>query len=117
MARNQGMMALLSHLLVVWRAHQMVRTDWSAEEQAYALQVVGVGFQETLTRWSVFSDLDEEARSATLSASLIEILGVRDVPEPDLRTAVAEAVHIIEVMCSRLRERMDELTGHDATAG
>jgi hypothetical protein len=117
MARNQGVMALLSHLLVVWREHQMVRTDWSAEEQAYALQVVGVGFQETLTRWSVFSDLDEEARSATLSASLIEILGVRDVPESDLRMAVAEAVHTIEVMCSRLRELMDELTGHEATAG
>jgi len=49
-AAESGPSAILRRLIPLWREHGTVRTDWSAEEQAAALELLLIGYFAAQTR-------------------------------------------------------------------
>jgi hypothetical protein len=62
-------------VLPVWRRHRLARTDWSLDEQAYALQALMAGFLATATRTSVPGSVSIEAPEKVMAAAVTALLG------------------------------------------
>ena len=87
LARRHGALGLIEALLPVWRDQGMARTDWSPQTQIYAVQMLAIGYLETLSpRRPTFEALDPDLRHETAAGVLQAVLyepGTGDrAPEP-----------------------------------
>jgi len=71
-ATESGPSAILRHLIPLWREHGTVRTDWSAEEQAAALELLLIGYFAAQTR-TISSGMAED-RAGVLGMSISAML-------------------------------------------
>ena len=83
LARRHGALGLIDALLPVWRDQGLARTDWSRQNQAYAVQMLAIGYLETLSpRRPLFQAFDPGLRHDTVT-SVLERLLRPDPPEPE----------------------------------
>ena len=71
-AAESGPPAILRRLIPLWREHGTVRTDWSAEEQAAALELLLIGYFAAQTR-TISSGMAED-RAGVLGMSISAML-------------------------------------------
>lgn len=71
-ATESGPPAILRRLIPLWREHGTVRTDWSAEEQAAALELLLIGYFAAQTR-TISSGMAED-RAGVLGMSISAML-------------------------------------------
>lgn len=96
---ENGASALIKALLPIWRDNDLIRTDWSLEEQADALELVLVGYFITRTRAFGGGDAAQhlDALRRTVAALLLTDEGSgADVAEP--------VCAVLESHTQRLRE-------------
>jgi AcrR family transcriptional regulator len=95
-----GPAALLGTVLPVWRRYRLVRTDWPADEQAYALQALLTGFLETATRTAVLRGVTVDAPDNVIAAAVTALLGPGNAGPAELRATAGKGLQL-------LRERRD----------
>lgn len=97
---ENGAPALIKALLPIWRETGMIRTDWSVDEQADALEVVLVGYFVTRTR--TLGRTRNTQGLETLRRAVAALLLTDDAPVAGAE--VAEAVcAVLEAHAQRLR--------------
>ncbi|WP_257555952.1 TetR/AcrR family transcriptional regulator [Sphingobium sp. CFD-2] len=79
LVRKHGAAALLEVLLPIWRSHGLVTTAEDPSRQAYALQLLTVGFVETTVRHSGPAATDEEWREGVMADSITILLGMGNI--------------------------------------
>lgn len=93
-AAESGPPAILRRLIPLWREHGTVRTDWSAEEQAAALELLLIGYFAAQTR--TISPGMAEDRAGVLGMSISAMLQAShptkadSVPLADLADRVSD---------------------------
>ena len=88
-ATESGPSAILRHLIPLWREHGTVRTDWSAEEQAAALELLLIGYFAAQTR-TISSGMAED-RAGVLGMSISAMLQASQPTKAD-RVPLADRV-------------------------
>lgn len=92
---THGAPALLRALLPVWRRHGLIRDDQEPERQAYALQVLVLGYLEAQIRGLPVSGLDAVAEDEAIGAAVRAMLGERDVPPAVVEAAALEVAEMM----------------------
>ncbi|SES05390.1 MULTISPECIES: TetR/AcrR family transcriptional regulator [Lentzea] len=87
-----GYGAMLRVVLPVWRAHGMARTDWSVQDQAYALQAVLAGFVELDGAANPSDVSSPEVLAATVDA----LLGSSSAEQHDVEAVAAEGLRLLD---------------------
>lgn len=101
MAIDNGFTRLIRALLPIWRDTELIRTDWSLDEQAEALELVLAGYFAMRAR--ALSSGDDAQQLDSLRRAVTAVLLADE--NPAVKTEVAEAVcDVLEVHVRRLRE-------------
>ncbi|TDD46243.1 TetR/AcrR family transcriptional regulator [Kribbella antibiotica] len=87
---NLGPAALLRVALPVWRRHNLARTDWEFDEQAYALQALLLGFLATAVERRALAIIAVDEPARVIAAAVTALLGPEDPGPGDIR-ATADA--------------------------
>ncbi|MFI9387840.1 TetR/AcrR family transcriptional regulator [Kutzneria sp. NPDC052558] len=93
--------------LPVWRQHNLARTDWPLDEQAYALHALLSGFLAVATKHPVLSSVTVDDPIRVLAAATTALLGP-ETPTPEDIRATADAA--LAVMAAK-REALLESIG------
>ncbi|MFB6719112.1 TetR/AcrR family transcriptional regulator [Kribbella sp. NPDC056345] len=87
---NLGPAALMRVALPVWRKHHLVRTDWSFDDQAYALQALIRGFLTISVEQQVLAHISVDDPARVIAAAVTALLGPEEPGPGDVR-ATADA--------------------------
>ncbi|MFK4088077.1 TetR/AcrR family transcriptional regulator [Kribbella sp. NPDC020789] len=91
---NLGPAALVRVTLPVWRRHHLVRTDWTFEDQAYALQALLLGFLTTAAGSRILPAISIDDPGGVVAAATTALLGPEEPGPGDVQattdTALAE---------------------------
>ncbi|QUQ69116.1 TetR/AcrR family transcriptional regulator [Kutzneria sp. CA-103260] len=82
--------ALMYAALPVWREHNLARTDWALDEQAYALHALLSGFLNAATQQRVLNTVSVDDPARVLAAATTALLGP-ETPSPEDIRATADA--------------------------
>jgi len=85
-----GPAALMYAALPVWRQHNLARTDWPLDDQAYALHALLSGFLTAATRQQVLAAVSVDDPARVLSAAATALLGP-ETPSPEDIQSTADA--------------------------
>ncbi|TWF82270.1 hypothetical protein FHX44_118215 [Pseudonocardia hierapolitana] len=108
-----GPAGLMDTVLPIWRKYRLVRTDWSLDAQAYALQALMTGFIQTTTSMPVLRGVPIDTPDTVMAAAVTALLGTETASPTDVRAAAQQGVQL-------LRERRDAVltlitTNHETT--
>ncbi|MFI6096446.1 TetR/AcrR family transcriptional regulator [Lentzea sp. NPDC051213] len=88
--------ALVTVALPVWRRHGLARTDWTQQDQEYALRALILGFFTLGNRPSVFvPDLAIEDPAAVLVRAVTTLLGPFTATEADVDATARAALQLL----------------------
>lgn len=90
-----GPAALMYTVLPVWRRYRLVRTDWSLDEQAYALQALMTGFLGAATRTQVLRSVTVDAPDKVMAAAVTALLGPDEASPADVRATADEGLRLL----------------------
>ncbi|GAA3112267.1 AcrR family transcriptional regulator [Kribbella aluminosa] len=91
-----GPAALMYTVLPVWRRHGLARTDWSLDDQAYALQALMIGFLETTTtRIPVLHNVNVDEPDKVMAAAVTALLGPDQADPAQLRATANEGLTLL----------------------
>jgi len=102
-----GAGALAYAALPVWRQHNLARTDWPLDEQAYALHALLSGFLTAATRQRVLAAVSVDDPARVLAAAATALLGPETAGPDDIRATADAALAVLTVK----REAMLESIG------
>jgi AcrR family transcriptional regulator len=107
-----GPAALMDTALPVWRRYRLARTDWPADEQAYALQALMTGFLDAATRTKVLRGVTVDTPDKVMAAAVTALLGPEKAGQAEVHAAASQGLQM-------LRERRNALlaliTNQEAT--
>ncbi|MHB6910363.1 TetR/AcrR family transcriptional regulator [Streptomyces sp. DB-54] len=103
-----GPAAMMYTVLPVWRQHRLARTDWTLDEQAYALQALMAGFLDAATRAHALRSVTVDAPDKVIAASVTALLGPEEAGPADIRATADEGLRL-------LREKRDLVFASIAT--
>jgi AcrR family transcriptional regulator len=90
-----GPAAMMDSVLPVWRKYRLVRTDWSLEAQAYALQALLTGFIHTVTRTPVLHGVPFDTLDSIMAAAVSAQLGPENAGPTDIRAAARQGLQML----------------------
>ncbi|MBL8927108.1 MAG: TetR family transcriptional regulator, partial [Pseudonocardia sp.] len=99
--RTHGLPGLLRALLPLWRRHELIH-DGDSDRQAFALQVLVLGFLEMLVRRELVPALDTTAQDESIGAAVSALLGERTGSPAVIEAAAREATEIMRTSCHAL---------------
>lgn len=109
LVRDHGAAALIRSLLPIWRGHGLARLDWTVDQQAYALEMLAVGFLQTTTAGRAVARLDASARHDTVVAAIDSVLRPAEPSGPVTPEAVAtDVIDVLRRATDDLRSSIDE---------
>lgn len=85
-----GPAALMRAALPVWRKHRLARTDWTFDDQAYALQALLLGFLNVTVEDRLLPAVSVADPARVIATAVTALLGPED-PGPDDVRATADA--------------------------
>jgi hypothetical protein len=77
------------------RKYRLVRTDWSLEAQAYALQALLTGFIHTVTRTPVLHGVPFDTLDSIMAAVVTALLGPENAGPTDIRAAARQGLQML----------------------
>lgn len=92
--RTHGAPGLLRALLPLWRRHELIH-DGDSDRQAFALQVLVLGFLEMLVRRELVPELDTTAQDESIGAAVSALLGEHTGSPAVIAAAAREATEIM----------------------
>jgi AcrR family transcriptional regulator len=90
-----GPAALIGGVLPVWRRYRLARTDWSYDEQAYALQALMIGFLEFTTSTQVLRSVTVDDPDKVMAAAVTALLGPEEASPADILAAAEEGQQLL----------------------
>ncbi|GAA1163334.1 TetR/AcrR family transcriptional regulator [Streptomyces hebeiensis] len=87
--------ALLNAALPMWRRHGFVSTGGTAEEQAYGLQALMVGFSQMLSRTQTPGDITVADPVRAMSAAVTALLGEVPAGAAEVDAATKEGIGLL----------------------
>lgn len=88
-----GPASLMYAAVPVWRKHNLARTDWTLDDQAYALQALLSGFVTAATTQPQFAMVTVDDPGQVFAAAVTALLGPETAGPEDIR-ATAEAAMV-----------------------
>ncbi|GAA0593564.1 TetR/AcrR family transcriptional regulator [Kribbella sandramycini] len=101
---NLGPAALLRVALPVWRRHHLARTDWSFDDQAYALQALLLGFLNTAVERRALAIISVDEPAQVISAAVTALLGPEQPGPGDIQATADAALAELAVRRAALLE-------------
>jgi AcrR family transcriptional regulator len=93
---NLGPAALVGIALPVWRRHKLARTDWTFDDQAYALQALFLGFLNTAAGGRVLASVSVTEPARVVAAATTALLGPEEPGPGDVQATADAALAEIE---------------------
>jgi AcrR family transcriptional regulator len=108
---NLGPAALMNAALPVWRKHNLVRTDWTFDDQAYALQALLSGFLTAATEQLALATVSVDEPARVIAIAVTALLGPETPGSGDVRAtadaALAELVVKREALLGSIGKHHD----------
>ncbi|WP_405056616.1 TetR/AcrR family transcriptional regulator [Kribbella sp. NBC_01505] len=92
-----GPAALMHAALPVWRRHHLVRTDWTFDDQAYALQALLMGFLTHAVERRVLTAISVDDPARVIAAATTALLGPEEPGPGDVQATADAALAEIEI--------------------
>jgi AcrR family transcriptional regulator len=108
---NLGPAALMRAALPVWRRHRLVRTDWTFDDQAYALQALLLGFLTHAVADRVLAAITVDDPERVIAAATTALLGPEEPGPGDVQTTADAALAEIESKRAALLDSIGKHTG------
>lgn len=105
-AAESGPSAILRRLIPLWREHGTVRTDWSAEEQAAALELLLIGYFAAQTR--TISPGMAEDRAGALGMSISAMLQASQPTKADSVPLASRVSDLLDEHAEQLQNAQAE---------
>ncbi|MFC0547374.1 TetR/AcrR family transcriptional regulator [Kutzneria chonburiensis] len=106
-----GPAALMYNAVPVWRMHNLARTDWALDDQAYALQALLSGFLAAVTSPRVLNAVTVDDPIPVFSAAVTALLGPETAGPEDIRATADAALAVLaskrEVVLESIAKRED----------
>ncbi|HEY4019784.1 MAG TPA: helix-turn-helix domain-containing protein, partial [Pseudonocardiaceae bacterium] len=96
--------ALMYAALPVWREHNLARTDWALDDQAYALDALLWGFLTSVIQQRVLNDLSVDDPARVLAAAATALLGPETPTPEDIRATADAALAVLAAKREALLE-------------
>ncbi|MFF1817946.1 TetR/AcrR family transcriptional regulator [Kribbella sp. NPDC058245] len=107
---NLGPAALIGVALPVWRRHKLARTDWTFDDQAYALQALFLGFMSTAIGGRVLSSISVDDPFRVVAVATTALLGPEEPGPGDVQATADAALVEIEIKRAALLESIGKHT-------
>ncbi|MCO1581195.1 TetR/AcrR family transcriptional regulator [Crossiella sp. SN42] len=90
-----GPSELMHAVLPVWRAHQLARTDWPVDEQAYALRALLAGFFQLASSSHALNEVTVAEPDRVISAAVTALLGEPTAGAAEIRATAEEGLRLL----------------------
>jgi AcrR family transcriptional regulator len=106
-----GPASLMYAAIPVWRQHNLARTDWALDDQAYAMQALLTGFVTAATTQPVLAMVSVAEPAKVFAAAVTALLGPETATPEDIRAtadaAAADLARRREVVIESIAKRDD----------
>lgn len=91
-----GPAALMRTVLPVWRNNRLARTDWTLDDQTYALHALMTGFLGAATHPQVLRGVSVDTPDKVMAAAVTALLGPEEASPAEVHATAGEGLRLLD---------------------